>query len=286
MASKSHFEVRVNGCAATAVKISEARDRVADAKRVILEADDHLRQIRKAYRALGLGPVTPSPPTATALTGPLPVLHTPRAIHEDHPANMALPTLREPFNDVFSVAAQFDSGTMEVASRDSPTLCTVTSIPSIQQHVHKVISKPPVSVVAANALNCVAAWRKEENRCTPQEDVIHDCLRVWYNLEVEKQGTRHRLRRLLLTVWEQIDRFVVMSEYRKFVVFCVHQEPMWRQAARQLKRENDAWLSTPESIFAHFQMEEAALTEKMFMFQGAAGFVSQCFAEWEQRQLT
>ncbi|KAG5475629.1 hypothetical protein LSCM4_04211 [Leishmania orientalis] len=286
MASKSHFEVRLNGCATTAVKISEARDRVADAKRVILEADDHLRQIRKVYRALGLVPVTPSPPTATALTVPLPVLHSSRAVHDEHPANMALPTLRKSFNDVFSLAAQYSAGALEVTSRDSPTLCTVTSMPNIQQHSPKVISEPPVSVVAANALNYVAAWRKEDSRCTLQEDVIHDCLRVRYNLEVEEQGSRHRLRQLLLTVWEQMDRFVVMSEYSKFVVFCVHQEPMWRQAAHQLKKEKDARLNTAESILTHFQMEEVALTEKMFMFQEAAGFVSQCFAKWEKRQLT
>ncbi|KAG5475370.1 hypothetical protein LSCM1_03483 [Leishmania martiniquensis] len=286
MASESHFDVHVKGCAATAFEISQARGRVAEARRVLLETDDHLRQIRKVYRALDLHPVLPSPRTSTALAAPRPVMHTPMAAHGERPPSTELRALGDASNNVFSLAAQYSVAALEVASQGSSTTRTFTPMPTMESYVHRVVSELPVSVVAEDALTFVAAWRKEDGKRTPLEDLINDCSEARCNLEIEEQGSRDRLRQLLLTVWEQMERFVLMGEYNKFVVFCVHQEPVWRQAARQLRREQGAQLKTAADIFARFYMEEAAWTEKKLMFQEAAGFLSQCFAELEQQRFS
>ncbi|GET89787.1 hypothetical protein, unknown function [Leishmania tarentolae] len=287
MAPELQFDVRVKGCAAAAYKINEARMCLTEAKRVLMKTEDHLRQIRMMYHVLGIVPVTPTPPIQQPPNLQCPRPHTPIIVHENSLVKSARPVTLSDSGGVSFHAGQDCAGTMNINPPGSPRslILTPTPVSNTHSHAHLMSGEFPGSVLAANALNFVSVWRKEDMMCTDRKDLIQLCLKARYDLELEEAGSRHRLRQLLLTVLEQMDRFVVMGEYSKFVVFCIDQEPVWRQAARQLQKENEARLQTTENIYSRFLIEEVAFSEKMRMFQEASDFVvSQCYAAREQRQ--
>ncbi|AYU80020.1 hypothetical protein, unknown function [Leishmania donovani] len=251
-----------------------------------MKTDDHLSQIHTMCRALGIRPAAAAPFIQPALALQRRRLHTPIVAHEKPAAKIALPMLlSDSSGDVSYLAGQDSVGTLSMTPPGSPRTRTLTPMSNIHHHAHLATSELPVSVLAASALNFAAAWRTEDSTCAARKDLIHRCLKARRDLELEEAGGRHRLSQLLLTVSEQMHRFVVMGEYSKFVVFCVDQEPVWRQAARQLQKENEARLHTAENIYSRFLMEEVALSEKMRMFQEASDFVvSQGYAAREQRQ--
>ncbi|CAG9576742.1 hypothetical protein LMJF_27_1340 [Leishmania major strain Friedlin] len=251
-----------------------------------MKTDDHLSQIHRMCRALGIRPGAPAPLIQPALTLQCPRLHTPMVVHEKPAAKIALPMLlSDSSGDVSYLAGQDSVGTLRMTPPGSPRTPALTSVSNMRHHAHLATSELPVSVLVASALSFVAAWRTEDSACTAQKDLIHCCLKARCDLELEEAGGRHRLNQLLLTVSEQMHRFVVMGEYSKFVVFCVDQEPVWRQAARQLQKENEARLHTTENIYSRFLMEEIAVSDKMRMFQEASDFVvSQGHAAREQRR--
>lgn len=286
MPSDSLFTVRLGGCAEAARELNESRRCVMDVQSILLEASDHLRQLRVVQRTLDLHPVTPSPPLASPPRASPHPLHRPRMKDDEavRPVKIALPMLYSDATGDVALAVQESWATMECTPRSSPSTRTFTPVSTMQRLAHPVVAGLPVSVVATNALNFVAAWRREDSNSAGQEEVVHDCLQVRYDTEQE-EGSRSRLRHLLLTVSEQMDRFAIMGEYDKFAVFCIDHEPVWRQAARQLQKENDARFNSTENIYARFVMEETALSEKMKMYQEATDYVlSQRFAEWEMRR--
>ncbi|CBZ28237.1 hypothetical protein, unknown function [Leishmania mexicana MHOM/GT/2001/U1103] len=251
-----------------------------------MKTDDHRSQIHMMYRALGIRPVAPAPLIQPALTLQSPRPHTPMVVHEKTPAKIALPMLlSDSSGDGSYLAGKESVGTLNMTPPGSPRTRTLTSVSYMHHHAHLATSELSVSVLAASALNFAAAWRTEDSMCTAQRNLIYCCSKVRRDLELEEAGSRHRLSQLLLTVSEQMHRFVVMGEYSKFVVFCVDQEPVWRQAARQLQKEKEARLRTTKNIYSRFLMEEVALSEKLCMFQEASDFVvSQGYAAREQRQ--
>ncbi|XQJ28107.1 hypothetical protein NXY56_004116 [Leishmania guyanensis] len=285
MASELHFKVDVKGCAAAAYKINEVRGHLMDAKRVLLKINDHLRQIDIICRMLGIHPVGPASLAAPVLTLPRPVLHTSMVVHDKPSAKTAPPMLLSgSSDDISSLAAEDSAGKLSITPWGFTNACTFTPVSNMQHHAHLMVSVLPIDVIVKNALNFVATWYREESKCTPQQDLIHSCLKVRYVSEIEEEADRSRLHRLLLTVSEQVDRFIVMDEYKKFVSFCVDQEPMWLQAARQLQGENEAQLKTTENIYARFLIEDVTLREKGLMLQEATDYVvSLCFLEQDQR---
>jgi hypothetical protein len=163
---------------------------------------------------------------------------------------------------------------------------TFTPVSTMQRLAHEVGDDLPMSVIATNALDFVAAWRRTDEQCAVQVDLIHDCLSSRHTIETNEEESRWRLQQLLISVTEQLYRFVILSEYDKFAVFCVENEPVWRQAARQLQKENDARLNTTKNIYARFLLEDTVVAEKLRMLQEANDYVvSLCLIEREQHSI-
>ncbi|KAG5501487.1 hypothetical protein JKF63_03316 [Porcisia hertigi] len=283
MTSGLQFDVQVKGCAAVAFIIEVWRSHLNDAMCMLLETDQQLRQVRKAYSRLGIRSVVPAPPVASAkaFTRSLPQAH---AVDVESQAMNGVPMLlRELPGGTPPLAAQDSIGTLKVAWGLSPISRVFTPVLTIPCLAHPMASERPRSDLETNASNFVEAWQQEDSKRTLQQDLIHDCLAARYEIEVVEERSRHRLQWLLLSASEQLLRFLVLAKYHKFVRFCSDQEPLWRQAALQLQKKNAARLDTTENVYARFLMEEVVLVEKKRMFQEAADFlVSQWFARREK----
>ncbi|KAK7195282.1 hypothetical protein NESM_000453900 [Novymonas esmeraldas] len=291
MDSEVLFHVCVRGTAVAAFEAAGTCTRITDVTNALQETEKHLRRIRRAHRALGLHTVAPTPPVLPAPNTSRLTLRSPALEHGERPAAIALPAQDGDGDGSGSSAlqplvAQESFGAPEGLPCGSRSTRTFTPVSTMQKLAHPVVRGLPVAVVAANALAFVAAWRVEDRKFLAQGDIVHECLTARQNVENEEEGCRMRLRQLLLTVSEQMDRFVMIGEYDKFVVFCIEREPVWRQAARQLQKENEARLNSTANIYARFLLGETAVAEKLCMFQVAADYVvSQRFAEREQRHI-
>ena len=290
MSSEAHYTVHVNGCVAAAYKISGSRNCVMDLTCVLLETQDSMRQIHMLNNVLGIRSVQPRPPATPAPASPRPARLTCASDPCDNASTSA--SLSGMFRMAFikSGSSQPGCGGCSVSTAIRPNTTTnghtFGPVSTMQRLGHRMQSDSPMDVIATEALEFVAAWRREDERCAAQEDLIHECLSSRCTVERSEEESRARLEHLLAIVTEQLDRFAIMGEYDKFVVFCMENEPVWRQAAWQLQKENNVRLSTTENIYARFLLEDTAVAEKWRMYQEAADYVvSVSIVEREQRSL-
>ncbi|KPA80970.1 hypothetical protein ABB37_04358 [Leptomonas pyrrhocoris] len=296
MFSETYFSVRVKGCAGAAYEIHESRSCVMDLTSVLLEAQDNVRQIHTLNHVLGIHSAVPKPPAGPAPASPRPSIPTGDTKkgndadsnkNADNMNESRVPDMYRMDTIVHSLSrpdVEADFATAPINLSATASSRTFTSVSSMQRLAHAVRDDLPMDVVATNALDFVAAWRKEDGRCTAQDDLFHECISSRLTIEATEEECRRRLRHLLFNVAEQLDRFAVLGEYDKFVVFCMENEPVWRQAARQLQEDNTARLNTAANIYIRFLLEDAAVSEKTKMYQEAADFVvSLSLMEREQR---
>lgn len=295
MSSETYFNIQVMGCAAAAYQINASRHCVRDVSTVLLEAQDNVRQIHMLNHVLGIRPAVPVPPAGAPHRSPRPrpVMSRPEAAATAAVApsgDGAEETGMYRMDAIAPSSSQpsFDGDLMtgQISLSVTRSSRTFTPVSTMQRLAHAVRDDLPMDIVASNALDFVAAWRREDGKCAAQEDLIHECLTTGHTIEAAELEGRWRLEHLLINVTEQLHRFVLLSEYDKFIIFCVENEPVWRQAARHLQKENDARLNTTANIYARFLFEDTVAAEKTRMFQEAADYVvSLQIVEREQRSI-
>ncbi|KPI85154.1 hypothetical protein ABL78_5779 [Leptomonas seymouri] len=279
MPSETRFSVHVRGCATAAYKINESRNCVMDLTSVLLAAQDNVRQIQMLNHVLGIRSAVPKPPAEAVPPKTRPSITNRKTSRDDTNTNID----EAGFSDMCRMdcierglpgsGLKADRAATSLGSSTSNSSRTFVPVSAMQRLAHAVPGDLPIDIVATNALGFVAGWRKEDQKCAAQDDLIHECLSSHHTIERNEAESRWRLSYLLFSATEQLSRFAILDEYENFIRFCVVNEPIWQQAAQQLERDNSARLNTTANMYARFLLADTVMSEKMKMYQEAADFV-------------
>lgn len=284
--AEAFYNVGVVGAAKLAFQVNASRTSIRDICGMMLEVEDSVRQIQKTRDEMEtcIFSVAPSLPTAE------PLVEGKREKSEQAAAKLSV-------NDCSSMGESnmLTPVVCEAVRLDETENALVEprcSIPrafprrrSIYHFTRAVDIRQPVSIVASEALNFVAKWRQTEAQCNEYEQLVYSYLDQRLGLLREEEDSRYRLQQLWISVSEQINRFLLFVEYDRFVVFCLQNEPVWRQAARRLQKENEARLKTTAFLYNRFLFTEKVMEEKIEIYQVAADFiVSLKFVEMDKQK--
>lgn len=138
----------------------------------------------------------------------------------------------------------------------------------------------------AEALRFAFTRQLESRVSAERTDLWVDCFNGATVIRDDERSSRFRLYVLTQEVEEQMGRCGVADEYDKFVVFCLHYEPVWRRAARQLQLQHEERLNSTECCFQRFTFQEEVCEAKTKMFQQASDYVTSLkFAERDEREV-